>query len=101
MSMHIVKDSSSPGDIQKADDQEKDRERDLEFILSKPRGRRWVHDIIYSTSHVDLNSHIPGCSDSTAFNEGARSIGAKILEDIRAAHPEHYLKMLEENHFDG
>lgn len=101
MSMHVVENSSNPGDIQKADDQEKDRARDLEFILSKPRGRRWLHEVVFGKSHVNLSSHIPGCSDSTAFNEGARSVGAAVLEDIRSAHPEFYLKMLEENHFDG
>jgi|TARA_R110000803_G_scaffold196676_2_gene259982 hypothetical protein len=101
MSMHVITNSSDKGQIDKAEDQELDRERDLEWILSSMRGRRWMYEIIHTKAHVRSGSHVAGCSDSTAYNEGGRSIGEAILEDIRMKHPKQFLKMYEENHFDG
>lgn len=101
MSKHVITDSTNPDQISKAEDQELDRERDLEWVLSSMRGRRWLYEVIYSKAHTNNGSFVMGQSDSTAFNEGARSIGATLLEDIRFKHPKQFLKMHEENHFDG
>jgi len=101
MTKHVITDSSDEAQISKAEDQEKDRERDLEWILSSMRGRRWMYELIYTKAHVNGGSHVPGCSDSTAYNEGGRAVGNDILENIRMKHPRQFLKMLEENHFDG
>tara|TARA_R110000822_G_scaffold82279_4_gene194761 strand:+ start:8237 stop:8542 length:306 start_codon:yes stop_codon:yes gene_type:complete len=101
MAKHIITDSTDKGQIDKAEDQERDRERDLEWVLSSMRGRRWMYGLIYDKAHVNGGSHVTGCSDSTAYNEGGRSIGNAILEDIRTKHPKQFLKMHEENHFDG
>ena len=101
MAKHVITNSSDKGQIDKAEDQEKDRARDFEWVLSSGRGRRWVYEQIYTVAHVSGGSHVPGCSDSTAYNEGARSIGEALLEDIRSNHPRQFLKMHEENHFDG
>ena len=100
MAIHVVKDSTDPGQIQKAVDQEEDRKHDIEHILSSERGRRWFYEIAYSRCHVSASSHVPNCTDSTAFNEGARSLGVALHEEIRIASPKMYLKMLEENHFN-
>ena len=50
---------------------------------------------------MSSQSYVPNSFDATAFNEGARSIGRVIHEQLRANNPKAYLKMLEENHFDG
>jgi hypothetical protein len=99
--MHVVSNSSDPGQIRKAEDQEKDRERDLEFILSTERGRRYIHTLVHTRCHISSSSHVPSCSDSTAFNEGARSVGEAVLNEVRQDHPKAYIKMIEENHFDA
>jgi len=101
MTKFIVTDSTDPVQIQKAEDQQADLERDLEWVLSSMRGRRWIYSVAYGKCHVSGGSHVMGESDSTAYNEGARSIGEDILEDIRVNHQKPFLKMLEENHFDG
>lgn len=76
---------------------EKDREKDIDFILSQPRGRRWLYELIYAVAHVDHISHVPGDTYSTAFNEGARSVGRTVAIEAKAANPKLYLKMMEEN----
>lgn len=101
MAMHVITDSTDKGQIDKAEDQERDRERDLEWVLSSMRGRRWMYALIYDKSHINHGSHVAGSSDGTAFNEGMRWVGEAALEDIRANHPKQFLKMHEENHFDG
>lgn len=96
-SREIIRDSNDEIAIKKVIDGEKDRERDLAFLLGAPRGRRWLHDLIYIKCHVGQLSHVPRDTHSTAFNEGARSVGEALLEEIRSNHHALYLKMLEEN----
>jgi len=100
LAKHVVTNSSDKAQIAKAEDQALDIERDLEWVLSSMRGRRWVYELVYEKAHVSGGSHVSGCSDSTAYNEGGRAIGNAVLEDIRLKHPKQFLKMLEENHFD-
>ena len=97
---HVVQNSGDIEQIKDAEDHQKDRERDLEWIVSQPRGRRWLYDHIHSDCHISQRSHVPACTQSSAFNEGARAIGEGVLEEIRQRYPAPYLKMLEENHFD-
>ena len=93
-------DASDPAQVAKAEKDEADRQRDLDYVLKEPRGRRFLYELIYGTCHVGRLSHIPGDSDSTAFNEGARSVGEALLEQIRTQAKAKYMLMLEENHFD-
>lgn len=92
-------DASDPAQIAKAEKAETDRQRDLDYILKEPRGRRFLYELIYGTCHVGRLSHIPGDSDSTAFNEGARSVGESLLEQVRTQAKAKYMLMHEENHF--
>jgi hypothetical protein len=93
-------DASDPAQVAKAEKAEADRMRDLEYVLKEPRGRRFLYSLIYDTCHVGRISHIPGDSDSTAFNEGARAVGEALLEQIRTQAKAQYMRMLEENHLD-
>ncbi len=93
----VVRDSNDELQIKKAIDGDKDRERDLNFIMGSPRGRRWIYELIHTKCHVGQISHVPRDTHSTAFNEGARSVGNALLEELRSAHHALYIKMLEEN----
>ena len=79
---------------------EKDRENDIHYVLSQPRGRRWLYELIYATAHADHTSHVPGDTHSTAFNEGARSVGLQVLREARAADRKLFSKMMEENEYE-
>lgn len=88
---------SDPGDIGRAKDAAKDLLLDLEWIMSKPRGRRWMHRFIFEVCHVEVRSHVAGCSDTTAYNDGYRMAGQDVLTDIRMNHHNEYMLMLQEN----
>jgi len=94
-------DASDPKQVADAEKDMDDRDKDVHFIMGKPRGRRWVYDLIWGKCHKNGISHVPGDSDSTAFNEGSRSVGSALEESIRQELPVLYMKMLEENHFNG
>tara|TARA_R110000787_G_scaffold10433_2_gene35469 strand:- start:741 stop:1034 length:294 start_codon:yes stop_codon:yes gene_type:complete len=94
-------DASDPEQVAKAQRVDDDLQKDIEFIVSAPRGRRWLYALIYGHSHANSPSFVPGSFDSTAFNEGARSVGLRLHEQLRDLNSTAYMKMLEENHFDG
>lgn len=92
-----VYDSSDEEQVRAAEKDAEDREKDLHYIMKEPRGRRWIYDLIYDACHADRVSHVPGSSDDTAFNEGARAVGLRLLEDVRTNNFGLYIKMMEEN----
>jgi hypothetical protein len=94
-------DASDPKAISDAQKAENDAEKDMDFITSQPRGRRWLYRLIFESGHMASQSYVPASFDATAFNEGARSIGRVIHEQLRINNPKAYMQMLEENHFDG
>ena len=96
----VVHDSSNPEQVKKAQKAEEDAKRDLEYILKEPRGRRWIYTFIHSTCHASQTSFVPGQPESTAYNEGARSIGEALLEEIRQNHFRMWAAMMAENHGD-
>jgi len=101
MPRRTLYDSSDAAAIAKAEKEEADRSKDFEYILKEPRGRRWLHDLIFDTCHAEQLSHVPGDAASSAFNEGAKSVGLALLKRVREDHTALYLKMLEENLIDG
>ena len=63
-------------------------------IMSVPNGRQWVYDLL-------AGCHIWAQSFSrdpliTAFNEGERNVGIKLLNDIMQFCPEDYIQALRE-----
>jgi len=92
--------ASDPQQVADAEAHQKDMAQDIEYIISQPRGRRWIYNVIWDTCHIDLPSHVPGNPESTAFNEGVRSLGNNLLSAVKGHSPVAYMKMLEENHFD-
>jgi len=96
-----VYDASDEEQVAAAEKDMADRDKDLVFIMAQSRGRRWMYDLIWNKCHKDQISHCPTDKESTAFNEGARSVGSALESIIRSETPKMYMKMLEENHFDG
>jgi predicted NAD/FAD-dependent oxidoreductase len=93
----VLYDASDEDAVRKAQQDEADRENDLAFVVSSPRGRRWLYALIHDACHFERLSHVPGDTYSTAFNEGARSVGVALLDAIRDKHTPQYFQMLEEN----
>tara|TARA_R110002072_G_scaffold166058_1_gene319274 strand:+ start:1630 stop:1923 length:294 start_codon:yes stop_codon:yes gene_type:complete len=93
-------DASNPEQVAKARREEEDAQKDIDFIVSEPRGRRWVYTLMHQHSHINSPSFVPGSPEATAFNEGARSVGTTLHEQLRSRSPTAYMKMLEENHFN-
>ncbi len=93
-------DASDPEQVAKAQRDDDDLQKDIDFIMSAPRGRRWLYKLIFDHSHINSPSFVPESYSSTAFNEGARSVGTTLHEQLRGHNPVAYMKMLEENHFD-
>lgn len=77
-----------------------DRENDLLQVLKDPRARRWLSDLVFVRAHINVRSHIPGDPSQTAFNEGERSVGLAIWNEVLDRHPEWAAKLLEEQ-IDG
>ena len=96
----MMYDPSDPEHVAKATKEEADRAKDLDFVLSQPRGRRFLYGLIHDTCHVDRPSHVPSDSDATALNEGARAVGISLREQIRSQAKAKFLLMLTENHFE-
>jgi hypothetical protein len=94
-------DASDPAQVAKALKDQEDRLKDLGYILKEPRGRRWLHDLLADICHIDRLSHVPGDPNTSAFNEGARAVGLRVQDDVKTRYPAQYLKMLEENEFNG
>jgi hypothetical protein len=94
-----VTDASDPGQINAAEDYAKDKARDLEFILNRPRGRRFLWGIINDICHHDAVTLSPAALDTNAmlFNEGARQVGVRLRTEAQERFPALYLKMIEEN----
>jgi hypothetical protein len=70
-------------------------EEDLRTLLKLPYGRRFVWRFL-SKCGVFMQSLVPGETDSTAFNEGRRSIGLTLLKQVIDINPEAYLQMTKE-----
>lgn len=97
----VVTNSMDEAQIEAVRDSEADRGLDMQWILSTPRGRRWLYDFIHGPAcHVRSQSFYPGDPASTGMNEGARMVGENLLEEIRSQHFERWLQMMSENHGD-
>ena len=57
-------DASDPAQVAKAEREEEDAEKDVDFIVSQPRGRRWLYRLMFSSSHLTSPSFVPGSFDS-------------------------------------
>jgi hypothetical protein len=84
---------------QKIQNLEQTLENDMRVVLKTPEGRRVLWDLltycnIYKQSFDNSGS-------ITAFNEGRRVVGLKVLKQIMAADPGAYIEMQSENKGDS
>lgn len=70
---------------------------DLKWVMSNKRGRRFVHALLEQAGVFRL-SFTAGDPYATAFNEGKRNDGLRVLEQLMVHAPESYASMLSENH---
>lgn len=64
-------------------------------ILSVRDGREWVWDLL-ERCNVYSQSFVQGEPDATAFNEGRRSVGNRLLAEIVRADPQAMITMMKE-----
>ncbi len=94
----IVSDTSDPDQVRAAQALDSDQDEDLYSILTSARGRRWLTGLVFDVCHVMQRSYVPTGERDTAFNEGSRSVGLAVWEQIEARHPEFLTKMMEERY---
>ena len=66
----------------------------IKGIMSLGPGRKWMHDILESC-HIFASSFTTNAL-STAFAEGERNIGLRLVSDIMQACPDQYVLMMRE-----
>ena len=76
--------------------QERDHElNDLRDVLSTRQGRRFVWKLLGMAGCFRL-SFVYGEAETTAFNEGRRSLGLALMADVHEADAEKYVQMANE-----
>ena len=66
---------------------------DLRSILKTVYGKRFIWKWL-GRSGIFRQSFMPGAADSTAFNEGRRSIGNALLAEVLEVRPDSYSEMV-------
>ena len=79
------------------DKQLRDKElNDLRAVLALPEGRRLMWRVI-ARARTFQQSFVPGMPDVGNFNEGSRSIGSWLFDEILNAKPDAYQQMVREH----
>jgi hypothetical protein len=81
---------------EKSDELALQAKNDLVTVLSTENGRRFVHRLL-GEAGVFRTSFVMGDPNGTAFNEGSRNTGLRLLSRVMADAPDQYFKMLKEN----
>ena len=95
----FISNAADPKQVKKA--KQRDRhaayrnQADLEWVLSTVQGRRFLWEEL-SECGVFTTSFVPGQADYTAFNEGQRQRGLKLLLRIQGVNPTLYHTMATE-----
>lgn len=67
----------------------------IKGVMSTIRGRQWIYDMLNS-AHIFSTTFIMGSPDGSAFAEGERNHGLRLLVDVQNAAPDLYLLMVQE-----
>lgn len=73
--------------------QAQQRDSDLRLVMLSPAGRRFVRRLL---DPMLGSSFVPGAPESTAFNEGRRSLALALLAEIQRVTPQQYAVMRRE-----
>lgn len=68
-------------------------------IMATPGGRAWMHD--YLAFCAVFGSTYTGEALSSAFQEGRRAVGLRLLADVMRACPDMYIQMMREQEDGG
>jgi len=71
----------------------------VQSLMSTPAGRAWVRELL-EQCHV-FHASFTGEALGSAFREGERSIGLRLLAAVMRAHPEAYVQMMKESNYGG
>lgn len=71
-----------------------DKKNVLVDLLASREGRLWMRDLLESC-HI-FQSSFGADALKTAFNEGERNVGLKLLSDIMQSCPDKYVEMMKE-----
>jgi len=64
-------------------------------VMKSAAGRFWIYGELFSR-HIFSTTFVPGSPDISAFKEGERNSGLRLLADIQSAAPDQYALMLKE-----
>jgi len=70
---------------------------DVRFLLDRQQGRRFMWSLISYCGVYQETFSGSGNAEVTAFKEGTRKVGLKLIADIIDANPNAYLQMMKEN----
>lgn len=79
----------------KAEMIEEDRQATLQYMLANERGRMFIWDMLTRTQV--FGASFTGDALTTAFNEGRRDAGIRLLSDVLAHDPHALARMTVEN----
>lgn len=68
---------------------------DMRWVLSNIKGRRVIWRFL-ALCRVFRESYVPKDANHTAFQEGKRDIGLRLLHEIQSANPKAYSQMEDE-----
>lgn len=92
-------DAADPKKVRASKKKEKKLKRseldDLSFVLGDKRGRRLYWNQMKECG-IYRESFVPNEADSTAYNEGQRNIGLRMLAKVMDLDPTLYIKMAQE-----
>ena len=95
----LVRNAGDVQQIRKAEQKSrlriKEELADIRALIESPVGRRFFWRYL-GICGINQESFVPGAPDSTAFNEGKRNIGNRLLSDIMEAKAEAYIQMMQE-----
>lgn len=63
-------------------------QQDLIWLLSDPRGKRFLLSLIVKTNAMGLGFHVDAAQ--MAFQQGRRAIGVEIMADLKSTVPRLY-----------
>ncbi len=67
----------------------------IKNVMGTPAGRAWIYEQL-AAAHIFSTTFIQGSPDGSAFAEGERNCGLRLLADVQVAASEFYLQMITE-----
>lgn len=68
-------------------------DQDLRYILERPEGRRFIWRLIDEEALVHAQSYSGEATHATAFAEGRRYVGLRLVDECKRVAPQLFLRM--------